>query len=84
MDTEVQSPAAPAPIHAVPLQAVPAPGGFSAAAPLAIIQEGAHPAGGVGNAAVDNGDNRVMQQLRWIEKMVYFCMFLALYAIFRK
>jgi hypothetical protein len=36
-DTEVQTPTAPAPIHAVPLQAVAAPGGFTTAAPLDII-----------------------------------------------
>jgi hypothetical protein len=39
-DTEVQTPTTFAPIHAVPLQAVAAPGGFPTAAPLTIIQEG--------------------------------------------
>jgi hypothetical protein len=80
-DTKVQTPIAFALIHAVPLQAVAAPGGFPTAAPLAIIQEGSQATGVVGNAQVDN---RVLQQLRWIEKMIYVCMFLALYAIFKK
>ena len=83
-DTEVQTPTAPAPIHAVPLQALAAPGAFPTASPLAIIQEGSQAAGVVGNAQVDNAHNTVLQQLRWIEKMVYVCMFLALYAILKK
>ena len=79
-DTEVQTPAAPA-----PLQAVAQPGCFPTTAPLAIIQEGSQVVGVVGNAQVENRiDNGVLQQLRWIEKMVYVCIFLALYAILKK
>ena len=81
-DTEVQTPTAPAPLQVVPLQAVAPPGGFPIVAPLAIIQEGSQTAG---VAQVENRiDNRVLQQLRWIEKMVYVCIFLALYAILKK
>ena len=81
-DTEVQTLTAPAPLQAVPLQAVAPPGGFPTAAPLAIIQEGSQAAR---VAQVENRiDNRVLQQLRWIEKMVYVCIFLALYAILKK
>ena len=73
---------APTPLQAVPLQAVAPPGGFPTAAPLAIIQEGSQAAG---VAQVENRiDNRVLQQLRWIEKMVYVCIFLALHAILKK
>jgi len=39
-DIEVQTPTAPTPLQAVPLQVVAPPGGFPAVAPLAIIQEG--------------------------------------------
>ena len=81
-DTEVQTPTTPAPLQAVPLQVVAPPGGFPTAAPLAIIQEGSQAAR---VAQVENRiDNRVLQQLRWIEKMVYVCIFLALYAILKK
>ena len=81
-DTEVQTLAAPAPLQAVPLQAVAPPGGFPTTTPLAIIQEGSQAAGVV---QVENRiDNRLLQQLRWIEKMVYVCTFLALYAILKK
>ena len=81
-DTEVQTPIAPAPLQAVLLQAVAPPGGFSTIAPLAIIQEGSQ---ATGVAQVENRiDNRILQQLRWIEKMVYVCIFLALYAILKK
>jgi hypothetical protein len=72
-DTEVQTPTAPAPIHAVPLQAVAAPGGFPTAAPLAIIQEGSQVAGVVGNAQVDN---RVLQQLGGLKRWSMFACFL--------
>ena len=76
-DTEVQTLTAPA-----PLQAVAPPGGFPTAAPLAIIQEGSQAAR---VAQVENRiDNRVLQQLRWIAKMVYVCIFFALYAILKK
>jgi hypothetical protein len=80
-DIEVQTTTVPAPIHAVPPQAVAPTAGFPTACPLVTIQEGSQTAGGVGNAQVDN---KVLQQLRWIEKMVYVCMFLPLYAIFKK
>ena len=84
-DTKVQTPTTPTPLQVVPLQAVAPPGGFPTAAPLAIIQEGSHAAGVVGNAQVENRiDNRILQQLRWIEKMVYVYIFLALYAILKK
>jgi hypothetical protein len=58
VDTGVQTPHAPTPIHAVPLMTVAPPGGFPTAAPLAIMQEGSQAAGVVGNAQVGN---RVMQ-----------------------
>ena len=81
-DTEVQTPTAPTPLQPVPLQAVAPPSGFPTVAPLAIIQEGSQAAG---VAQVENRiDNRVLQQLRQIEKMVYVCIFLALYAILKK
>jgi len=44
-DTEVQTPAALAPLQAVPLQAVAPPSGFPTAAPLDIIQEGSQATG---------------------------------------
>lgn len=79
MDSGMQSPTAPDPLQAVPLQAVAPPD------PLSMYQHGSNGAGVVGNAVVENrGDNRVMQQLRWLEKMVYVCIFLALYAIMKK
>jgi hypothetical protein len=68
------------PIQAVPLQAVVAPGGFPIA-PLAILQEGSQAAIVEGHAPMDK---RVQQQLRRIEKLVYLCLVLALYAIFKK
>ena len=81
-DTKVQTPTAPTPLQPIPLQAVAPPSGFPTVAPLAIIQEGSQAAG---VAQVENRiDNRVLQQLRWIEKMVYVCIFLALYAILKK
>ena len=68
-DTKVQTPTTPTPLQVVPLQAVAPPGGFSTIAPLAIIQEGSQ---ATGVAQVENRiDNRILQQLRWIEKMVY-------------
>jgi len=69
------------PIQAVPLQAVAAPGGFPTAPPLAILQEGSQAAVVEGHAPMDK---RVQQQLRRIEKLVYLCLVLALYAIFKK
>jgi hypothetical protein len=60
---------------------VPAPAPISTAAPLAIVQEDSQPARVVGNAVVED---RVLQQLRWIEKLVFMCIFLALYAIMKK
>jgi hypothetical protein len=81
VDTEVQTPTAPAPIHAVLLQAVAPTIGFPTVGPLAIMQESSLVAGVVGNALVDN---RVLQQPRWFEKMVYVCMFHTLYDIFKK
>ena len=80
-DTVVQPPTAPAPLQAIPLQAVAAPAPISTVAPLAIIQEESQPARVVGNAVVED---RVIQQLRWIEKLVFICIFLALYAIMKK
>jgi hypothetical protein len=76
---------APAPLHAfpldlVPLQAVPPPEPIQAANPMAIYQEGAQDARAVQNRV----ENRVEQQLKWIEKLLYLCIVLALYAIFKK
>uniref|UniRef100_A0A0D9VFE6 Uncharacterized protein n=1 Tax=Leersia perrieri TaxID=77586 RepID=A0A0D9VFE6_9ORYZ len=81
-DNGFESSNAPA-IHAVPIKVV-AP----SAPPMAMMQENplasAPPmaaAGVVGNAQVDN---RVMQQPKWLEKMVYVCIILTIYAIFKK
>jgi hypothetical protein len=60
----------------VPLQAVPAPTAFPAPTPMALIQEGGQAGGEV--------QDRVMQQFRWIEKLVFVAIFLALYAIMKK
>jgi hypothetical protein len=80
VDFEVQTQTTPAPLHAVPLQAV-----IPGADQVAMYQEGSQAVGVVGNAVVENrGDNRVMQQLRWIEKLIYVCIFMALYAIMKK
>ena len=80
VDFEVQTQTTPAPLHAVPLQVV-----ISGADQVAMYQEGSQAVGVVGNAVVENrGDNRVMQQLRWIEKLIYVCIFMALYAIMKK
>jgi hypothetical protein len=75
----VQTPIAAAPGYAVPMQALPPPAAH--APPLAIIQQDANPARVQGNGA--EGD-RVWQQLRWIEKLVFVSIFLALFAIFKK
>ena len=80
-DTVVQPPTAPAPLQAIPLQAVAAPAPISTVAPLAIIQEHSQPARVVGNAVVED---RVVQQLRWIEKLMFVCIFLTLYDIMKK
>uniref|UniRef100_A0A0E0M9Q7 Uncharacterized protein n=1 Tax=Oryza punctata TaxID=4537 RepID=A0A0E0M9Q7_ORYPU len=66
LDIGVQTPHAPTAIHAVPLQAVATPGGFPTTPPLAIMQEGSQAAGATGN---EQEYNRVMQQLKWLEKM---------------
>lgn len=68
VDSAVQALHAPASMHAVPIQAVAPPGAF----PTTLTG---------GNAQVDN---RVMQQIKWLEKLVYVCIFLAMYAIFKK
>ncbi|XP_021307742.1 uncharacterized protein LOC8085670 [Sorghum bicolor] len=80
-EDEMDQVAAPAPLHAVPLQAVPPPAAISTAAPVALIQDGSQAAGHGGNA---QDYSRVMQQLKWMEKMIFVCIFLALYAIFKK
>ena len=80
-DTVVQPPTAPAPLQAIPLQAVAAPAPISTVAHLAIIQEDSQPARVVGNAVVED---RVVQQLRWIEKLMFVCIFLTLYDIMKK
>jgi len=80
-DTVVHPPKALAPLQAIPLQAVAAPAPISTVAPLAIVQENSQSARIVGNAVVED---RVLQQLRWIEKLVFVCIFLALYAIMKK
>lgn len=61
-------------LEPVPLQAVAPPGAIQAANPMAIYQEGVQ----------NRVENRVEQQLGWIEKLVYVCIVLALYAIFKK
>jgi hypothetical protein len=43
---------------------------------MALIQEGGQAGGEV--------QDRVMQQFRWIEKLVFVAIFLALYAIMKK
>ncbi|KAF2950591.1 hypothetical protein DAI22_01g198700 [Oryza sativa Japonica Group] len=68
VDSAVHALHAPASMHAVPIQAVAPPGAF----PTTLTG---------GNAQVDN---RVMQQIKWLEKLVYVCIFLAMYAIFKK
>jgi hypothetical protein len=73
--SSVQAPA----LLSVPLQAVPADGAIPSSTPLVAIQEGSRV--GESNRVVDDG---VIQQLRWIEKLVFVCIFLALYAIFKK
>jgi hypothetical protein len=67
--------ALPAPV--APLQAVPAP-----IAPMGTIQQDLQASVAMQrNRVVEDG---VIQQLRWIEKLVFVCIFLALYAIFKK
>lgn len=75
----VQTPIASAPLHAVPIQAVAPPAAISTAAHAeALIQQDAQP------AIQGNGADRVLQQLRWIKKLVFVCIFLALFAIMKK
>lgn len=77
----VAAPISPVPLHAVAalaaMQAVVAPPTTTS---MAIIQEGSPAAGGV----VEDRVERVMQQLKWIEKLVFVSIFLALYAIIKK
>lgn len=85
VDTRVQASTTPAPLQAVALQAVPPPAAIQPSDPLAMYQNGSQAGGVVGNAVVENRrDNGVMQQLRWLEKMVYVCIALAFIAIFKK
>jgi len=76
-ETSVQIVAPTTPLSHVPLQAVPAPAAIPTPTPMALIQEG----GQAGGVVVQD---RVMQQLRWIEKLVFVAIFLALYAIMKK
>lgn len=71
-----------APMAPVPLQAIPAPAPATIPAPasLGVIQEGPQAAPAVGNRVVED---RVMQQLRWLERLVFVCIFLALYAVMK-
>ena len=61
----------------VPLQAVPALATISTPAPMTVIQEG----GQAGGVVVQD---RVMQRLRWIEKLIFVAIFLAMYVIMKK
>ena len=56
---------------------MPAPAAIPTPTPMALIQEGGQTGGGV-------VQDKVMQQLRWIEKLVFVAIFLALYAIMKK
>ena len=56
---------------------MPAPAAISTPTPMALIQE----CGQAGGVVVQD---RVMQQLTWIEKLVFVAIFLALYAIMKK
>ena len=56
---------------------MPAPTAILTPTPMALIQEGGQAGGGV-------VQDRVMQQLRWIDKLVFVAIFLALYAIMKK
>ena len=83
-ESSVQTP----PMSPVPLQTVPAPAAIPTSTPLVAIQEVSQASGamegnrvGESNRVVEDG---VIQQLRWIEKLVFVCIFLALYAIFKK
>ena len=82
-ESSVQTP----PMSPVPLQTVPAPAAIPTSTPLVAIQvfqaSGAMEGNRVGesNRVVEDG---VIQQLRWIDKLVFICIFLALYAIFKK
>ena len=87
-ENNVQAPPmSPVPLQAVlalaaPLQVVPAPATIPTSAPLAAIHEVSQASGAMqGNRVVEDG---VIQQLRWIEKLVFVCIFLPLYAIFKK
>ena len=76
-ETSVQTVAPTATLSPVLLQAVPAAAAIPTPTSIALIQEGDH-AGGV------VVQDRVMQQLRWIKKLVFVAIFLALYAIMKK
>ena len=76
-ETSIQKVAPTATLSPVPLQAVPAAAAIPTPTSIALIQEGDH-AGGV------VVQDRVMQQHRWIEKLVFIAIFLALYAIMKK
>jgi hypothetical protein len=75
-------PLSPAPLQAVPaapLQAVLADATIPTSTPLANIQEVCHASGamegnrvGESNRVVDDG---IIQQLRWLEKLVFVCIF---------
>ena len=75
--TSIQKVAPTATLSPVPLQAVPAAAAIPTPTPMALIQEGGQTGGGV-------VQDKVMQQLRWIEKLVFVAIFLALYAILKQ
>jgi len=72
-------PVAPPHLQPLPDQVAPVPlqAPVGPHAPVAIIHEAPQPAAIVGVQGV-------MQQLKWIEKLVFVAIFLALYAIMRK
>ena len=76
-ETSIQKVAPTATLSPVPLQVVPAAAAIPTPTPMALIQE----CGQAGGVVVQD---RVMQQLTWIEKLVFVAIFLALYAIMKK
>ena len=76
-ETSIQKVAPTATLSPIPLQAVPVVAAIPTPTPMALIQEG----GQAGGVVVQD---RVMHQLRWIEKLVFVAIFLALYAIMKK
>ncbi|CAN6288716.1 unnamed protein product [Urochloa humidicola] len=89
-ETSVQGRARAAPVVPVDLvQQVVTPGG-GGVLPMVPVQEQAAPGGGVPAAGAaaqvqrQMVDGRIMDQLKWIEKLVFICILLVLYAIWKK